>query len=43
MQLSFFLPVPLSKGCVVTVKLPSQYNVSTISNVTTEQVFGFYT
>jgi hypothetical protein len=35
MQLSFYLPVPLDKGCLLTVKLPYQYSVETITKVGT--------
>ena len=42
MQLKFYLPVPLNAGCQVTVKLPSQYSVDTITQVGSLQVFGFY-
>ena len=33
MELKFYFPVPLNVGCHVTVKLPEQYNVSTINSV----------
>jgi hypothetical protein len=40
MRLQFFLPVPLNAGCMIEVKLPSQYNVNTITTVYTDRVFG---
>ncbi len=41
MTLSFYLPVPLNKGCQVTVVLPSQYSTSTIKRVDSRGVFEF--
>ena len=43
MQLSFPLPVPLNKGCRVTVTLPPQYSVDTVSVVQSIQAFGALT
>jgi hypothetical protein len=40
MKLQFALPVPLNQGCKVTVQLPPQYNISTITLVGALQVFG---
>lgn len=42
MLLEFFLPVPLNKGCMVTVTLPKQYSISTIQSIYTMQAFGAY-
>ena len=42
MQLTFYLPVPLNAGCRVTVELPEQYSVETLSVVNTLMVFGRY-
>ena len=41
MTLSFYLPVPLNKGCQVTVVLPSQYSTSSIKRVDSRGVFEF--
>ena len=43
MQLSFPLPVPLNQGCRVTVTLPPQYSVDTVSVVQSIQAFGALT
>jgi hypothetical protein len=42
MILEFFLPVPLNKGCLVTVTLPKQYSVSTVQELYTMNGFGAY-
>jgi len=41
MRLQFFLPVPLDKGFRITVTLPKEYNISTVTKIKTSQVFGF--
>ena len=40
MRLDFFLPVPLNPGCVLTIFLPEQYSIDTISSLTTLKAFG---
>ena len=40
MKLSFYLPVPLNEGCKVTVELPQQYSVMTVTAVTSLGAFG---
>lgn len=42
MSLNFYLPVPLNKGCRITVSLPPEYSTNTIEYVGSLQVFGFY-
>jgi len=42
MQLNFYLPVPLNQGCKVTVELPVQYSIETVTSVNSLMVFGRY-
>jgi hypothetical protein len=42
MKLTFYLPVPLDAGCVVTVSLPGQYDTSLITSVNSQKLFGSY-
>jgi hypothetical protein len=35
MKLSFYLPVPLNEGCIVTVELPIEYETTEIAYVGT--------
>lgn len=40
MQLNFYLPVPVNKGCILKVFLPEEYSVNDINTVVTKNAFG---